>query len=149
MIKSKSKSKKEKVIIGRQEKVNLPELALSDIGAKIDTGAFTSSMHCKNICTSTEKNKKLVSFSVFDENKNAEQKVTCEVHAERVVKSSNGIKEKRITILTVLEMSGKSFEAEFTLTDRSEMRNQILIGRKVLEGNFLVDVSKSYNRSKS
>lgn len=143
------KSKKEKVIIGRQEKVNLPELALIGIGAKIDTGAFTSSMHCKNISTSTEKNKRLVSFSVFDANKDAEQKVTCEVHDERIVKSSNGIKEKRITILTLLEMSGKSFAAEFTLTDRSEMRNQILIGRKALDGNFLVDVSKSYNRSKN
>lgn len=147
--KKKSQPKGEKVVIGRQVKVNLPALALFDVGAKMDTGAFTSSLHCKNITTTLVKNKKVVLFSVFDEIKKIEQSVSCPVHSERVVKSSNGQKENRVVILTLLEMGGKKFETEFTLTDRSEMRNQILIGRKALGGRFLVDVSKSYRRSKS
>ena len=33
-------------IIGRYDRVDLPQLGLNDIHAKIDTGAFTSSLHC-------------------------------------------------------------------------------------------------------
>jgi hypothetical protein len=34
------------------------------------------------------------------------------------------------------------FDAEFTLTDRSKMRNPILLGRKILIGRFIVDVQE-------
>lgn len=146
-LKKKPPQKLEKVIVGRQEKVNLPELHLLHVVAKMDTGAFTSSLHCKNITSEIFKNNKVVLFSVFDEKKKVEKNISCLVHAERLVKSSNGQKEKRYVISTILEMGGKKFETEFTLTDRSEMKNQILIGRKALGGRFLVDVSKSKNRS--
>jgi hypothetical protein len=139
----------EKVTVCRQEKVNLPELLLFNVTAKMDTGAFTSSLHCKNITTEFFKNNKIVLFSVYDEKEKVEQNISSLVHAERLVKSSNGQKEKRYVISTILEMGGKNFETEFTLTDRSEMKNQILIGRKALGGRFLVDVSKSKKRSKN
>ena len=139
----------EKVTVGRQEQINLPELMLYDVVAKMDTGAFTSSLHCKNITTEIFKNNKVVMFCVFDEKKKIEQHISCLVHAERQVKSSNGQKEKRFVILTTIEMGGKKFETEFTLTDRSEMKTPILIGRKALGGRFLVDVSKVIKRSKN
>ena len=148
-IKKKSSNSLEKVIVGRQEQVSLPELLLFNVDAKMDTGAFTSSLHCKNITTEIFKNNKVVLFNVFDEIKKVEQNISCIVHAERLVKSSNGHKQKRYVILTTLEMGGKKFETEFTLTDRSEMKNPILIGRKALGGRFLVDVSKAKKRSKN
>lgn len=139
----------EKKIIGRQVLVDLPDLGLFEADAKMDTGAFTSSLHCKDIEAISDKNKKLIRFSIFDENKNCLKKVTCLLHSEKTIKSSNGQKEKRFVIITTLQMGGETFETEFTLTDRSEMRNQILIGRKALTGRFLVDVSKTDKRSKS
>jgi len=33
-------------ILGRSDRINLPGLGLKNIHAKIDTGAFTSSLHC-------------------------------------------------------------------------------------------------------
>ena len=36
-----------KKIIGRLEKVSFPAFQLHNIDAKIDTGAYTSSIHCK------------------------------------------------------------------------------------------------------
>ena len=67
------------------------------------------------------------------------------VHEVRRVKSSNGTVEERIFIKTLLELGGRNFEAEISLTDRASMKFPMLIGRKYLEGRFLVDVSKRYN----
>jgi hypothetical protein len=45
-------------------------------------------------------------------------------------------------IETTFELAGEIYSAEFTLSDRSSMRNAILLGRKILRNRFLVDVSK-------
>lgn len=66
------------------------------------------------------------------------------VHEVRHVKSSNGTIQERIFIKTTLELYGKAFETELSLTDRASMKYPMLIGRKYLEGRFLVDVSLLY-----
>ena len=38
-----------KTVIGRTEKIDFPELDLFNIPAKVDTGAYTSSLHCHDI----------------------------------------------------------------------------------------------------
>ena len=38
-----------KILIGRKDKADFPELSLNDIDIKIDSGAYTSSIHCTNI----------------------------------------------------------------------------------------------------
>ena len=43
------KSENEKLIIGRRELIDFPELSLFGIEAKIDTGAYTSVLHCHDI----------------------------------------------------------------------------------------------------
>mgnify|MGYP001442248938 FL=1 len=37
------------IIIGRCDVADFPLLAIKDIAIKIDTGAYTSSIHCKDI----------------------------------------------------------------------------------------------------
>lgn len=37
------------IVIGRRDKVDFPELGLKNIDVKVDTGAFTSSIHCHDI----------------------------------------------------------------------------------------------------
>jgi hypothetical protein len=39
-------------------------------------------------------------------------------------------------------MFGDSFDIELSLTDRSEMKFPLLVGRKFLEGRYVVDVAK-------
>lgn len=60
------------------------------------------------------------------------------------VKSSNGKSEDRIFVETVIELSGTKYNAELSLTDRKNMKYPMLIGRKYLQGRFLVDVSLEY-----
>ncbi|MCB0803276.1 MAG: ATP-dependent zinc protease [Flavobacteriales bacterium] len=60
----------------------------------------------------------------------------------KVVKSSNGRKEKRYIIKTVIQLGGKKRKTDVSLTDRGKMKYPVLIGRKVLKNGFLVDVSQ-------
>ena len=38
-----------KITIGRSDKADFPELSLFDIDLKVDSGAYTSSIHCTDI----------------------------------------------------------------------------------------------------
>ena len=38
--------KNEMLLSGKKEDINLPDLKLKGLNAKVDTGAYTSSMHC-------------------------------------------------------------------------------------------------------
>jgi len=66
------------------------------------------------------------------------------VYKIKKVKSSNGTSQERIFVKTIIELSGKQYEAELSLTDRKDMKYPMLIGRKYLEGRYLVDVSLQY-----
>ena len=138
---------KEKKIIGRTDKVDFPILELLDIDSKIDTGAYTSSIHCKEIqevdeileCrfldpTHPEYNGKKFTFSNYD--------ITA-------VKSSNGEVEIRYAIRTKIKIFQKTYPITLTLSSRDDMRFPVLIGRKFLSGKFLVDPQiedQSYNQ---
>lgn len=132
----------QKKIIGRVEKVDFPDWNIFDIDAKIDTGAYTSSLHCHEIDLDSEKQN--VSFFVFDpSHPEFEQKrFDSPVHDIRSIRSSNGLAEDRIIIKTTLSIIGEDYPIELSLTDRSEMRYPVLLGRKFIKGRFIVDVSK-------
>ena len=49
-------------LIGRREFVDFPLLGVFKIEAKIDTGAYTSSIHCSEIYIKTENNKLKIKF---------------------------------------------------------------------------------------
>lgn len=72
------------------------------------------------------------------------QHIKMPVYKIKKVRSSNGTTEERIFVKTVIEISGKRYKAELSLTDRKDMKYPMLIGRKFLQGHFLVDVSLQY-----
>jgi hypothetical protein len=57
------------------------------------------------------------------------------------VKSSNGSISHRYLISTLVRLNGFAVRTQFTLFDRSDMKYQVLLGRRFLRGRFLVDVS--------
>lgn len=71
-----------------------------------------------------------------------------DVYKIKQVKSSNGTIEERIFIKTKLEIYGKTYETEISLTDRASMTYPMLIGRKLLKNRFIVDSSRVYLSSK-
>jgi hypothetical protein len=121
---------KEKIIIGRREKANFPELLLHDIAVKIDTGAYTSSFHCHEI---QEINGKLsCRFLDPDHPDYNNKEFYFDTYEKKAVKSSNGQIENRFKIVTTIELGGTCHPIALTLTDRAEMKYPVLLGRKFL-----------------
>ena len=137
--------------IGRLESVDFPEWDLYDIDAKIDTGAYTSSLHCHHIKSMKKGDKEYVSFNLLDPSHETYNDKLFElpIHRKKVVKSSNGSTEERFVVKTEIQLFEQTFRAELSLTDRSEMRYPVLIGRKLINGRFLVDVSQKYLSEKN
>lgn len=129
-------------VIGRTTKLSFPEIGLNNISAKVDTGAYTSSIHCGSIEKINEKQVRCIFLDA--ENKSFSGKeYTFDIIKEVSVKSSNGIKERRIVIQTKVVVNEKEFDIYLTLTDRKDMKFPVLLGRRFLKNRFLVDVSIS------
>lgn len=131
-----------KYIVGSIESVDLPELELIGLDAKVDTGAENCSIHCDDI----KVKKGVVTFKLHDEVHPAYhgKKITLPIFRKGKVRSSNGKKSKRIFIKTIIKMFGQEYEAEISLSDRSKMKYPMLLGKQFLKGNFLVDVEQDY-----
>lgn len=130
-------TQKSKRIIGRTDKADFPKLDLQEVAVKIDTGAYTSSIHCKNIM---EENNILQCTFLDDEHLNYNNRTFKFEDYDTVnVKSSNGIAEIRYEITSNIKLFDKVYKISLSLSDRKEMRFPVLLGRKFLSGKFIVD----------
>lgn len=127
----------DKLIIGRQEKADLPTFGLTNKIVKIDSGAYTSSI---DVVSARKENDTL--FIVFE--KDGEEKEFKKFKVKRI-KSSNGIIQERFVVKGTIRLGNQEYETPFSLTDRSGMRYPILLGRKLLNKFFLIDTSKTNN----
>lgn len=135
-----------KQIIGRTDKVDFPKLGFNDIDVKIDTGAYTSSIHCTNI---REEGEKLVctffdpSHPFYDG-----RELIFKEYDITAVRSSNGEIQYRYEVQTSIRIFGKVYKISLTLTSREDMRFPVLLGRKFLTKKCIVDTELtdvSYN----
>lgn len=140
---------KQKAIIGSLESIALPDLAITDLQVRVDTGAKTSSLHVDNITKIKSNGKIMVKFDIHPDVHNVENVVTCEapLHDIRKIKSSNGSSEERYVIATPVQLGSENWTIEITLTDRSDMNYLMLFGREAIGERFLVDPSKVFVNS--
>lgn len=136
------KKTKQKKLIARRELVDFPDLNLFGIEAKIDTGAYTSALHCHDIKVVLENNKQVLCFKLLDPShpEYNEQEQRFEKFSEKMIKNSFGDLEKRFVIKTRVKVAGKRIKSFISLTDRANMRYPVLIGRRLLKGRFIIDV---------
>lgn len=130
------------IIIGRRDRIDLPELGYSNIKAKIDTGAYGNALHCTDIEVIRRNEKDCLSFVLFDSTYPGyeERKHYFEDFTDKLVKNSGGDTQHRYKIVTDVIFLGQKYRAGFSLTDRRAMKYPILLGRRFLRGRFLVDV---------
>lgn len=131
-------------VIGRIEKVDFLDFNLLSLDAKIDTGAYSCAIHCHDI--SEDPVNKTISFRLLDPDhpEYNEKEITYTNYTKTRVKSSNGKAQSRYKIKISVKIGKKKYSAHFTLSDRSDMKYPVLLGRKILEKRFLVDVSSKY-----
>lgn len=128
-----------KKTIGRIDKADFPLLDLYEIAVKIDTGAYTSSIHCKNV---VEENGILRCNFLDEEHPDYDgREIVFNTFETTQVKSSNGIVQTRYKIKTNIVLFGEEFEIFLTLSDREEMKFPVLLGRTFLSKTFIVDTS--------
>jgi hypothetical protein len=134
---------KDKKIIGTKERISILDLELFDLDAKIDTGADSNALHCDDI---TIDNNNLVHFRLLDNVHPSYhgKKVTMPLYKIKRVKSSNGLVQKRASVKVRVLFYGKEYKTVISLTNRSDMKYPMLIGKNFLKNRFLVDVSKEY-----
>ena len=131
--------------VGWRELVDLPELGLAGIPAKIDTGARTSSLHAHVLDDFVRGGERFVRFAVDWDG----VRHFCEaVHVDvRGITSSNGDQQTRFVIKTPLRIGSLRFRAEISLADRSQMQFPMLIGRTALRRRMVVDSGHSWLQS--
>ncbi len=139
-----------KLLIGRNEWCQLPDLKIPVIKAKIDTGAKTSALHAFNIKTVSKKEVTYVYFDINPIQGNDDFLINCKapVLDERHITSSNGHKEHRYVIETTLKIGDQHWNIELTLSNRDPLRYRMLLGREALNNRALIHPGITCNQGK-
>lgn len=142
-----------KRVVGRRELVDFPQFQLRGVEAKVDTGAYTGAIHCSNIHVETlSDGREVLRVLLLDPSHPNFDGRPLEFtdFSLRDIKSSNGDVQERYVIQTVIQLFGEDFPAEFSLSDRSDMRYPVLIGRVLLRrAQLVVDVARLHLSYKS
>ena len=135
-------------LLGWREWVSLPALGVPWIHAKLDTGAQTSALHAEDIelLDSLDGQPQRLRFVVraAGEPDAAYIQVEAELLEQRWIKSSNGHREQRPVIQTLVRVGDSGWPIQLTLTGRGEMGFQMLLGREALRKRFAVDPARSW-----
>lgn len=119
-----------KQTIGRNANIILPDFSAEKIPAKIDTGAFHSAIHADQI--------KISDGQLHYRLLGRYPASTTEYNTTQVA-SSFGDSETRYVVPLTITLGSKTLTCEFTLANRSKRTFPILIGRELLNGEFIVD----------
>ena len=137
-------------VIGLREWINLPELGIIGLRAKIDTGASTSSLHASDIQPFQKDGEDWVRFTAYLGTQ-VQRRHRCEAQMVSVkrIKSSNGQAQSSYVIRTHLALGDRLWPVEFTLACRKTMRYRVLLGSKALiTGQLVVNPALSYVQDK-
>ncbi len=129
-------------IIGATDVLDLPELGWYKVPARIDSGATTSSIHCARVLLEHKDGTPMLRFYLDTKKGAPQQSFAVKDFKETIVRNSSGKEEKRYVIKTRITIFGRKIRTEFSLANRRKMRYPILLGRKLLKGRFIIDVSQ-------
>ncbi len=136
---------KERIIAGWLETVVLSPWQIK-LKAKLDSGAKTSSIHADNIERFKRDGKAWVRFDLPGKDHRKSVSQTIEVPLLREVL----IKRHRLPSVTrsVVELSfcinAHFYTTQFTLADRGNFNYPVLLGRRFLQNNILIDPAETF-----
>lgn len=124
------------LVIGRKELIEIPLIMNEPFVAKIDSGAYSNSIHCDTILLQFDGSIDIIIDKVV-------LALPAGSFRYKNVKSSNGQSEKRVTTKLSIIFNNKKYKTTFTFTNRNNMKSKVLLGRKFLAKRFIIDVSKT------
>ena len=130
-------------VIGWKESVDLPEWGIRHITVKVDTGARRSAIDVNNI---KELGNGKIQFDIAVDRKNRDltKTIVTNILHNTHVRSSNGEQSERYFVETLVVIGEQTRKIELSLISRHQMTYRMLLGRKALEGMFVVDPSLAY-----
>jgi hypothetical protein len=129
-----------KTVIGWSEHVDFPDWGIEGLHAKIDTGARSSALHVEELVPLPDNR---VRFTVLASRKHDRTRVevTAPILKWGRVRSSTGHFTTRCFVRVRMRLGPVEKDIELSLVSREKMLYRMLVGRKALERDFLVDVS--------
>lgn len=134
----------EKTLIGTTDIIDLPQLDLTEIACKIDTGAATSSINCSEVRIVETDGAEFLCLKFYAPRFgiHTKKEFRFKEFSQRKVRSSNGAQEIRYSIKTPVRIFNRNINTEFTLSFRDKMKFPILLGKRFLKNKFIVDVAQ-------
>ncbi|MSP51343.1 MAG: ATP-dependent zinc protease [Alphaproteobacteria bacterium] len=143
--------KSAKLLVGWREWVDLPDLGISGVKAKLDTGARTSALHVSHVRWHDVDGKDWVEFDAHPVQFDDSVVHRCWARAidRRWVTNPGGRREKRFVIRTRLKVRNRLWPIELSLTNRDDMDFRLLLGRAALQRRVVLDPHLSYHTGRS
>ncbi|MDP8244420.1 MAG: RimK/LysX family protein [Candidatus Hinthialibacter antarcticus] len=131
----------EKTVIGWVEPVELVDWGIGRIRAKVDTGARSSALHVDELVDLGDGR---IQFYVVLSRKNQEKRVQVVAPLLKTgqVRSSTGKYTTRYFVNTRVRIGHIEKDIEISLVCRKKMIFRMLLGRRALAHDFVVDVSR-------
>ena len=125
-------------IVGWREWVGLPELSRPPILAKIDTGAWSNTLHAADIEVIESSPETRIRFRLEEGGSWTERPL----HRWRRIMDTGGHETMRPVIRTTIEIASRDFDVEVCLADRSQLKHRMILGRNFLRLGFVVNPSR-------
>ena len=133
-----------KEVIGRAELVDILDAGANSIPAKVDTGAYSCAVHADDIRLSEDG--RTLHFRLFGGHPVAgaqSVEIATQDFTTAHISNSFGGKEQRFIVKMPIKLGTKTVKTHFSLADRHAKMFPILLGRRLLNGRFIVDTSQS------
>jgi hypothetical protein len=131
-------------VYGWREKILIDGIQ-GKIYAKLDTGAYTSSIHAEETELFERDGKKWVRFIVTEPRKKDSPRVRIEAPLVRIarIKNPGGETETREVVRLAFKIGERKLRGDFTLNNRSNMLSAVLIGRTTIRELGWIDPSRT------
>lgn len=139
------------VVIGWKERVGFPDWGVRRVRVKVDTGARTSALGADfyNLSDDPLLGRVVELTITFDRKRPDRQtSIRAPLLGQAIVCNSSGMREQRPVIETTLRLGPVTKPVRFTITNRSRMRFPVILGRRALAGDFLIDVERAFTQKK-
>jgi len=133
----------ERKTLGIIEPVTFPDLGVTKVLAKVDTGAYSGALHCESIKEVIDPKTGKITLKIVPIDK-SHAPVEIKRFSRVIARSSTGHINKRYIITTRITVQGETYDIRIGLTKRTLMNVKVLVGRRFIrKNNMLVDVVRN------